>query len=58
MENNDKKKRWADIDDNEPFTIKDFPNLELVKTDKNGIRVPHHFRERKPDKKSCTQVGK
>lgn len=36
------KVRWADIeDDDKPFDIKDFPNIEFTKTDKNGIRVPY-----------------
>lgn len=51
-----KKMRWADVDDDEPFDVKDFPNIEFVKTDKNGIRVPYvppHFRKGKDvDKKS------
>jgi hypothetical protein len=39
----EKKVSWADIDDDDdkPYDIKDFPNIEFVKTDKNGIRVPY-----------------
>lgn len=58
-----KKPRWADIaDDDGPFDIKDFPNVEFVKTDKNGIRVPYvppQFRKGKtPDKKSGSKISK
>lgn len=35
----DPKVKWADMDDNEPLNIKDFPNIEFTKTDKNGIKV-------------------
>ena len=53
MSSEPKKVKWADIDDDEPFTIKDFPNIEFTKTDKNGIRVsyvPPHLRVDKKTK--------
>jgi|CryBogDrversion2_11_1035321.scaffolds.fasta_scaffold106301_1 hypothetical protein len=61
METPANKKRWADVDDDEPFSIEDFPNIEFVKTDKNGIRVPYvppQFRAPKPDKKTSPKVSK
>lgn len=53
MSSEPKKVKWADIDDDEPFNITEFPNLQLTKTDKNGIRVayvPPHLRA---DKKTA-----
>ena len=58
----EKKVQWADIEDNdEPFDIKDFPNIEFVKTDKNGIRVPYvppQFRKGKVVDKKSTPKSK
>jgi hypothetical protein len=55
MSSEPKKVKWADMDDDEPFNITEFPNIEFTKTDKNGIRVsyvPPHLRV---DKKAATK---